>query len=94
MNLLLVIGWGWTITYLHSDNQDFYVPIGVMATLLHIIATVLGKITDDGEHKNHHFDCVTGWILLAVRLLILIGFVSGVSKTYEEARPKAKNFVR
>lgn len=21
INLLLVVGWGWTITYLHSDNQ-------------------------------------------------------------------------
>lgn len=48
INLLLLVGWGWTITYLNGGYEDLYIPIGAMVSLLHIIAATLGKITDDG----------------------------------------------
>lgn len=94
VNLLLIIGWGWTITYLNGENEELYLPIGTMATIIHIIATTLGKITDDSDSKNHHFDCATGLIVLWIRIMIVIAFVVGVMKTYRDARPKAKQFVR
>lgn len=37
---------------------------------------------------------MTGWILLIVRTVIVVGFLVGVGKTYDAARPKSKRFVR
>jgi hypothetical protein len=93
INLLLVISWGWTITYINGENQELYLPIGLMATIIHIITTALGKITDGGEHKNHHFDCATGYIILTIRLMTVAAFVAGVCHTHSKVRPKAKRFV-
>jgi hypothetical protein len=65
-----------------------------MATIIHIIAITLGKITDDSDTKNHHYDCATGLIVLWIRIIIVIAFLVGVTRTYKEARPKARQFVK
>jgi hypothetical protein len=94
INLLLIIGWGWTITYITGESQELYLPMGLMTTIIHIITTVLGIITDGNQHKNHHFDCATGIIILIIRLIFVMVFVVGVYRTHNEARPKAKQFVK
>lgn len=69
-------------------------PLALVVTIVQIVTSVLGKITDDFETKYHYFDCITGLIILFFRCIIAIAFVIGIRNTSTGASPKAKQFVR
>lgn len=68
--------------------------MALVVTIVQIVTSVLGKITDDFETKYHYFDCVTGLIILFFRCIIAIVFVVGVRNTLGSAGPKAQQFVK
>jgi hypothetical protein len=44
--LLMLLGYGWTVTFRNARDFDLYVPLACMLGLVNIIMTVLNKVTD------------------------------------------------
>ena len=43
---LIMLSWGWSITYVGEDIFDIFFPIGLLLGIVHFIVIILGKISD------------------------------------------------
>lgn len=46
MVLLMLLSFGWTVTFKNARDFDLYVPLAAMLGLVNIIMTMLNKISD------------------------------------------------
>ena len=46
MVLLMLLAYGWTVTFKNTRDFDLYVPLACMLGLVNIIMTMLNKISD------------------------------------------------
>lgn len=78
--ILLLLGYGWTVTF--EDNQDFelYVPLACMLGLINVIMTMLNKISDGQHDKYHMYDTIPAYIMISFRLLGFLIFLGGSVK--------------
>jgi len=54
--LLILLSWGWTITFVNIIDLELYIPLIVMANLMHLIIAGLTFVTFDGENKFHDYE--------------------------------------
>lgn len=68
--ILLMIAFGWTITFKKMDDMDLYVSLAVFIVILHMLIVALTFIDDDEHHKFHDFSGIQGIVLIIIRLII------------------------
>ena len=93
--IILLLGCGWTITYVDVLERDNYLIIGGIAFATNSSIAFL-TFLDDGEgHKFHDFSGIPGFLLVLIRLSMWVFFVAQTSKT-EKMMPKKHHvfFVR
>ena len=78
--ILLLLAFGWTVTFNNSMDFDLYVPLACMLGFVNIIMTVLNKITDGDHEKYHMFDTIPAYIMIGFRLLGFAIFLGGIIK--------------
>lgn len=44
--ILLLLAYGWTVTFNNSMDFDLYVPLACMLGMVNVIMTLLNKVTD------------------------------------------------
>jgi hypothetical protein len=44
---LIMVSWGWTLTYSHLDSYDIYIPLIVMVGIVHLMIVGLGNLNND-----------------------------------------------
>jgi hypothetical protein len=78
--VLLLLAFGWTVTFNNSMDFDLYVPLACMLGFVNIIMTVLSKIADGEHDKYHMFDTIPAYIMVGFRMLAFCIFIGGIVK--------------
>lgn len=78
--ILLLLAFGWTVTFKNSMDFDIYVPLSFMLGIVNIIMTLLNKITDGEYDKYHMFDTIPAYVMIGFRLLAFLIFLGGILK--------------
>lgn len=86
MGTLILIGWGWTLTYTDTEYFDFFIPISILVAVFKLILFGLGKLLETEDTQFHEYDSITGFILIFIRLLVFGAFCLGVKFTFDELR--------
>lgn len=76
--LLLLLAFGWTVTFHSTRDFDLYVPLASMLGIMNIVMTTINKITDGDHDKYHIFDSVPAYIMVFFKLVGLVVFMIGV----------------
>lgn len=94
VGLLVTIASGWSV--IHSDDiqKRRYLSFSVILGVWNALAAVLATWTDSHLNKYHFYDCWEGFVILFVRSLILLLFLSKIASTYEAAKSLTKKFVK
>lgn len=86
--LLLLLGFGWTVTFRSTKDFDLYVPLASMLGMINVIMTTLNKVTDGDHDKYHIFDSVPAYIMIFFRLLGFCIFIVGVIRCFLKTKPE------
>ena len=89
MVLLLLLAFGWTVTFKTTVDFDLYVPLASMLGVINIIMTSLNKITDGNHNKFHVFDSIPAYIMVFFRLIGYGVFVAGIITSFIQLRDRA-----
>lgn len=92
--LLILLSWGWTITYLEFQEIDLLVPLVILLLVIHLIVAGLTQICNDAYHKYHDFEGIQGLLLVIARIGMFGYFLYGMKDTYQKCRTKAKSFIQ
>ena len=79
--LLILLAFGWTVTFKSTNDFDLYVPLTSMLGLVNVIMTVLNKVTDGDHDKYHIYDSVPAYIMLFFRLIGYFIFMGGIIRS-------------
>lgn len=91
--LLIAIAQGYTLKHSKTDELTFFKPIVAMVTVLHVVLVGFGKLQGEASEKYHENEGAVGWVLLAVRLLLLAWFTVGVQSSREKGGLRLKFFL-
>ena len=80
--LLLLLSFGWTVTFKNARDFDLYVPLACMLGLVNVIMTMLNKIADGEHDKYHMYDTIPAYIMIGFRMVGLLVFLFGVGQSY------------
>ena len=83
-SLLILIALGYTLLHSKLGNLDVVIPVVFIVAVLHVLLVGFGKIKDDASYKFYENEGVVGWVLLALRILLLLWFVWAVRETAKE----------
>ena len=92
--IMLLLAFGWTVTFQNSMDFDLYVPLACMLGFVNIIMTVLNKITDGDHEKYHMFDTIPAYIMIGFRLLGFSIFLGGIIKVTLKIKAEEKGLRR
>ena len=92
--LLILLSWGWTITYLEFGDIEMFIPLVLMLLIIHLVVAGLTELTSDAYHKYHDYEGVQGILLVVARLGMFAYFLYGMQDTYQKCRSKAKAFLK
>lgn len=92
--ILLLLGYGWTVTFKNSNDFDLYVPLACMLGMVNIIMTLLNKVTDGEADKHHMFDTIPAYIMVGFRLLAFGIFLGGIVKMALNVKAEEKTIRR
>ena len=92
--LLLMIGYGWTITYKTVDEKDIYIILMLFVAMVHMMLTALTFVDDDEYHKYHDFSGIQGVIVIILRIILFIAYCYGFYSTYSEINNKQKQALK
>ncbi len=92
--LLILLSWGWSITYVEFGDIEMFIPLVIMLLVIHVVVAGLTEITSDAYQKYHDFQGIQGILLVIFRLGMFAYFIYGMRDTYQKCRAKAKVFLR
>lgn len=78
--LLILISWGWTITYLEFGDIEIYIPFLILLLVMHLIVAGFTQLTSDEYSKYHDYEGIQGLILVISRLGMLTYFLYGMKE--------------
>jgi len=92
--LLILISWGWTITYLEFGDIEIYIPLLILLLVMHLLVAGLTQLTSDEYSKYYDYEGVQGLVLVISRLGMFAYFLYGMKDTYAKCRTKARVFLK
>lgn len=92
--LLILISWGWTITFLEFGDIEIFIPLLLLLLIMHLLVAGLTQLTSDEYSKYHDYQGIQGLILVISRLGMLTYFLYGMKDTYAKSRMKARVFLK
>lgn len=79
--LIILIAFGWTVTFNTNMDFDIYVPLACMLGFINIIMTLLTKINDGDHDKHHMYDSIPAYVLIGFRILGFLIFLGGIIRS-------------
>jgi hypothetical protein len=90
--LLMLLGFGWTVTFKNAQDFDLYVPLACMLGLVNVIMSLLNKVTDGDHDKYHMFDTIPAYIMFFFRLLGFAIFAFGIIRSLVKLKKEQAEF--
>lgn len=81
MVLLMLLSFGWTVTFRNTNDFDLYVPLASLLGLVNVIMTTLNKVTDGDHDKYHLYDSVPAYIMLFFKFIAFCIFSTGIIRS-------------
>jgi cytochrome b561 len=91
--MLLMIAFGWTISYEDLRDKDIFVIILAFVIMIHMMIAGLTFIDYGESYKYHDFGGVQGFILILLRIFLWVGFCVGIVMTRKTAPKKTLDFL-
>jgi hypothetical protein len=90
--MLVAISWGWTIVHLRPNQS--YIIIGAISGLFNIVCLVLSSLTEEHEELYHSYDTVPGTVVLVLRIVMFLIFLTGILRSIESSSGKILHFIK
>lgn len=94
VSLLLLMAFGWTITYTTLPEKETIIMFTVMSLIIHGLIAGLTALDKDMYHKYHDYSGVQGMILVVLRLCLFGVFIYGIRMTSQDIKKNQKDFLR
>lgn len=92
MTVIIAVGWGWSITHLSYDQS--YIIAGVAAALINIIGLIVSVSAEEMVDVHHKYDSTPGHILLFLKIFMLLIFLIGVLRTFNQQTGAIRKFLK
>ena len=76
--MLLMIAFGWTISYEDLRDKDIYIIVLCFVIMIHMMIAGLTFVDYGESYKYHDFGGLQGGILIMLRIFLWVGFVFGI----------------
>ena len=94
VTLLLLISFGWTLTYPHLPEKETIAAFTIMVLIIHVLVASLTLLDKDEYHKYHDYSGVQGFVLVVLRLIMFGVFIYGIQLTKTDIKKTHENFLR
>lgn len=94
VTLLLLISFGWTITYNNLPEKETIIMFTGMSFIIHAIIAGLTALDKDQYHKYHDFSGIQGLILVILRICLFIVFCFGINLSSQDIKKTQAKFLR
>jgi hypothetical protein len=94
MVMLMLLSFGWTVTFNSTRDFDLYVPLCCMLGVVNILMTMLTKINDGDHDKYHMYDSIPAYIMVGFRMIAFIVFIVGVIRSLCCLKKEEKQFMK
>lgn len=91
--LLILLSWGWTISFTEFESMSFFLPFSIIIGLLQIFFVIVSKNSDDEYYKFHDYEDWAGKLILMFRISIFYYFLKGIYRTFSEANQRVRFFI-
>lgn len=88
--LLMLLAFGWTVTFTSTKDFDLYVPLASMLGMINVIMTTLNKVTDGSHDKYHIFDSIPAYIMVFFRMIGFGVFATGIIRSFIKLKQDQK----
>lgn len=85
--LLVMLAFGWTVTFLSHRDLDVYIPLGCMCGFIYMILTLLNRITE-GHDKYHMFDTIPAYLMIFFRIMVFCLFIYATVRSFARCPEK------
>lgn len=95
--LLMLIGYGWTISFADLDidnNLDVYLPIGSLVIVIHLALAALTYIDVDASHKYHDYSGIQGWVLILFKVGLFCYYMYCIRANRSKVPKRSEQFFR
>lgn len=92
--LLLLIAQGWSITFREFPSPEVYISVMIVLAFLHFILTAVEMSLSDAYYLFSDFDGLTGWLIFASRVFLLVWLIYNISEIIEKVPPNVNLFLR
>eukprot|EP00826_Nyctotherus_ovalis_P015709 TRINITY_DN14490_c0_g1_i1.p1 TRINITY_DN14490_c0_g1~~TRINITY_DN14490_c0_g1_i1.p1 ORF type:complete len:202 (-),score=4.90 TRINITY_DN14490_c0_g1_i1:27-632(-) len=90
--LLVLISWGWTISYLKFHRPLLLIEMLFTLLVLHLLLGGLTELGNDEYDKYHNYDGIQGVLLTVLRLGMFGYFLYGATRMYRQCSIQIKPF--
>ena len=94
MWLLLMIGYGWTISYEELEDKDIYIILMCFVIMVNMMISGLTFIDHGDAYKYHDYGGPQGFVLMSLRVLIWAAFMYGALQTKKSCPKKSQPFLK
>jgi hypothetical protein len=89
---IVSLSWGWSLVHLNSNQS--YIIIGFLAGIINIVSLILSSLTEEHEELFHHYETVPGIIILILRVVMFLIFITGIISCLKATSGKLVYFIR
>ena len=94
VSLILLIAFGWTVTYNDLPEKETIIMFTIMSVLIHATIAGLTALDKDEYHKYHDYSGVQGFMLVFIRIVVFIIFWIGIKMSSKDIKNKQMGFLR
>mmetsp|Transcript_18151 Transcript_18151/g.20332 ORF Transcript_18151/g.20332 Transcript_18151/m.20332 type:complete len:221 (-) Transcript_18151:105-767(-) len=94
VTVLLLMAFGWKVTYYYLPEKDSIITFAVMSFIMHALIAGLTALDKDEHHKFHDYSGIQGLILVILRIILFGVFMFGVNMTSKDIRRSRERFLR
>lgn len=93
IGLLVLLAFGWTISFLAGEELDIYAPMAVVIGCLNCVMSIMTKLNDSSSDKYHMYDSLPGGMMVGMRIVALGTFLIGACLTWTKSSSDKKSFL-
>ena len=91
VTVFIAVAWGWTL--IHIKNQNMYVFLGAVGTLLNFGGLLLQNSIEESDLIHHQYGGAIGLVLIGLRMTNWFIFACGILRSLTNSAAKTRKFL-